>query len=275
VLPTDAGSPASAGPEGPVPYQRFSEVNKQKNAYEQELKALAWAKDLDQQALLRSVQWHADAQRDPAAFFNQIYGQAPPALQAKIRALFVQASARPAAPGDAEPQPDIQTDTGVPVYSARQQALREQWFKRQVMAEFKQLVAPLQQETQRSQQLREAALLDHRTRTFAQTTAKDATEWPHFKDHLKPILVELQKLPPGNTEAEETLNLHRAYMTVYRRDVLPSLNGKSEAAVLADLKTKAVAGSAHPNAGGTTAPNGREKTLGLQLRKELAKAGLR
>jgi hypothetical protein len=56
VLPTDAGSPASAGPEGPVPYQRFSEVNKQKNAYEQELKALAWAKDLDQQALLRSVQ---------------------------------------------------------------------------------------------------------------------------------------------------------------------------------------------------------------------------
>lgn len=277
-MPTDAGTATASttsGPEGPVPYPRFSEVNKAKNAAEEELKALAWAKGLDAQTLLRSIEWHASAQKDPAAFLRQIYAQAPPAIQAQMRGLFVPPQATRPAAADAEPQPDIQTDTGVPVYSARQQALREQWFQRKLMAEFKQMVAPLQQETARSRDLRERTIADYRVRTFAQNTAKDATDWPHFKDHVKPILIELQKLQPGRTEAEEQLNLHRAYMTVYRRDVLPNLNGKSEAAVLADLKTKAVAGSEHPGRSGTTAPNGREKTLGLQFRKELAKAGLR
>jgi hypothetical protein len=258
-----------------VPYARFSEVNKAKHAAEERAKALAWAEGLDSQTLLRSIQWHAKAQQDPTAFLREIYAQAPPGIQEQIRSLFVQTAQRPAAPGDAEPQPDIQTDTGVPVYSARQQALREKWFQRQLMAEFKQMVAPLQEESQRTRTLRERAIAEFRTKSFAQNTAKDATEWPHFKDHVKPILEELQKLPPGASEEAEQNNLYRAYVTVLRRDVLPSLNGKTEAAVLADLKTKAVAGSEHPARAGTTAPNTREKTLGLQLRKELAKAGLR
>ena len=92
VLPTDAGTATASktsGPEGPVPYPRFSEVNKAKNAAEEELKALAWAKGLDAQTLLRSIEWHASAQKDPAAFLRQIYAQAPPAIQAQMRGLFV------------------------------------------------------------------------------------------------------------------------------------------------------------------------------------------
>jgi hypothetical protein len=272
VLPTDAGS---TGPEGPVPYARFSEVNQHKKAAEEKLKALSWAEGIDHNRLLQSMQWHARAQQNPATFLREIYEQAPPQVQAQMRSFFVppQAQRAPAA-ADAEPQPDIQTDTGVPVYSAKQQALREQWFQRKLMAEFQQTIAPLQQESQRFQQLRDHALRERQTHLFAQSTAKQATEWPHFQQNVKAVVEELQKLPPGDTEAAEERNLYRAYVTVLKRDVLPGLNGQSEQAVLADLKTKAVAGSAHPGRAGTSEPT-RPKSMGDSLKRELSKAGLR
>ncbi len=272
VLPTDA-SPTN-GSEGPVPYPRFSEVNRAKNAAEEKLKALSWADGIDHNRLMQSIQWHARAQQNPASFLREIYEQAPPAVQAQMRNLFVPPQAARAPAQDPEPQPDIQTDTGVPVYSARQQALREQWFQRKLTAEFKQMVAPLQQESQRFQQLRDTAIREHQTRAFAQTTASEATEWPHFKEHVKSVVEELQKLPPGDTEAAEALNLHRAYLTVMKRDVLPGLSGKSEQAVLANLKQKAVAGSEHPGRASTSSPT-RPKSMGAALRAELAKSNLR
>jgi hypothetical protein len=271
VLPTDAGS---TGPEGPVPYARFSEVNQSKKAAEEKLKALSWAEGIDHNRLMQSIQWHARAQQNPATFVREIFEQAPPQIQAQMRAYFAPPEAQRPAASDAEPQPDIQTDTGVPVYSARQQALREQWFQRKLMAEFQQTIAPLQQESQRFQQLRDHALRERQTHAFAQSTAKDATEWPHFQQHVKAVVEELQKLPPGKSEEAEALNLHKAYLTVMKRDVLPGLSGQSEQAVLADLKTKAVAGSAHPGRAGTSEPT-RPKSMGDSLKRELSKAGLR
>lgn len=272
VLPTDAGSPASD--KGPVPYSRFAEINTAKRAAEEKLKALSWAEGVDHRRLLQSIEWHARAQQNPAGFLHEIYAQAPPAIQAQMRAFFVPPqAARPAAP-EAEPQPDIQTDTGIPVYSAKQHALWQQWQTRKLMAEVKQMVAPLQQESQRFQQLRDQAVRDRNTRAFAQSTAKEATEWPHFSQHAKAVVEELQKLPPGDTEAAEALNLHRAYLTVMKRDVLPSLNGNTEQAVLATLKQKAVAGSEHPGRASTSQP-ARPKSMGAALKQALANANTR
>jgi len=271
VLPTDAGSPASA--KGPVPYARFEEQTRAKQAAEEKLKALSWADGVDHRRLLQSIEWHARAQQNPAGFLHEIYAQAPPAIQAQMRAFFVPPAARDAAP-EAEPQPDIQTDTGIPVYSAKQHALWQQWQTRKLMAEVKQMVAPLQQESQRFQQLRDQAIRDRNTHAFAQSTAKDATEWPHFKEHASAVVAELQKLPPGNSEAEEANNLYRAYVTVLKRDVLPSLNGTTEQNVLANLKQKAVAGSEHPGRASTSQPT-RPKSMGAALKQALANANTR
>jgi hypothetical protein len=275
VLPTDA---APATTKGPVPYDRFSEVNTAKNAAEARIKeaeaklqALAWADGLDRQLVHDTVNWRSRAHSDPMGFFNEVMRTAPAAVQQQLRSEFARQLATRT---DPEPQPDVQTDTGQPVYSAKQQVAWYQWQSRRQAAEFDKKLEPLQRELQAGKELRERAIRDHKTRTFATTTAKDATEWPHFQDNAKAIVEELQKLPPGQTEAEEVNALYRAYMTVLKRDVLPGLAGQTESKVLANLKTKAVAGSEHPGRAAAADPS-PPKSMGESLRRELAKAGLR
>jgi hypothetical protein len=260
-----------------VPYTRFQEQSHARKAAEEKLKALAWAEGLDQQLMLDTVNWRTRAHRDPSGFVQEIFRTASPQVQEQLRGVIASLVGAPpaaAATQDREPQPDVVTDTGTPVYSAKQQALWYDWQRRQMMAEVQKQLAPLQNEVKRSQQLRDRVIAEHKTRTFASTTAKSAESWPHFKENVKPIVEELQKLPPGETEAAEELNLYKAYMTVYTRDVLPGLSGKAEAAVLADLKTKAVAGSEHPGRTGTTEPQ-KFKSMRESLAFHLKQAGVR
>jgi hypothetical protein len=276
VLPTDAGSAAT---EGPVPYSRFSEVNTAKKAAEARLKeiesrlsGLSWADGVDPRVVADSVRWRARAHNDIEGFLNDIVTSAPPERQSQVRnalARLMQAQ-RP----DTEPQPDIQTDTGQPVYSAKQQAAWYQWQSRQQEAKWQQRLAPLEQELARGRQVREQAARDHENHTFAVGTAKEANDWPHFKEHAAEIVEELQKFPPGETQEREKLHLYNAYVTVLKRTVLPGLSGKTEAAVLANLKTKATASSEHPGRA-ASAPTSRPRSMGDALRKELAKAGVR
>jgi hypothetical protein len=276
VLPTDAGP---AGTEGPVPYSRFSEVNTAKKAAETRLKeietklaGLSWADGVDQRVVADSVRWRSRAHTDLDGFLRDLVSSAPPERQAQLRATLGRMFAAPRQ--DAEPQPDIQTDTGQPVYSAKQQAAWYQWQSRQQEAKWAQRLAPLEQELAQGRQLREREARNAQTRTFAVDTAKEASEWPHFSEHAKEIVDELQKLPPGQTAEQEKLQLVSAYLTVLKRTVLPGLNGKTEAAVLANLKTKATAGSEHPGRT-ATAPTTRPKSMGDSLRRELAKSGVR
>jgi hypothetical protein len=273
VLPTDA---APATTKGPVPYDRFFQVNSAKTAAEERLKEfetrlqqLSWADGLDRQLVHDTVNWRARAHTDPIGFFDEVMRTAPPQVQQQLRSAFAR---QLALKNDPEPQPDVQTDTGQPVYSAKQQVAWFQWQSRRQQAEWDKKLEPLMREAQQGRQLREQARQDHQVRTFAVSTAKEATAWPHFKDHASEIVAELQKLPPGETEAAETLNLHKAYLTVLKRSVLPGLSGKTEAAVLANLKTKAVAGSEHPGRAGTAEPT-RPKSMGEAFRRELVKAG--
>lgn len=271
VLPTDAGSPAN---RGPVPYDRFSEVNARMQAAEKRAKendAYLWAKGLDQRIVTETVQWRAKALSDPDRFIRDVYTQATPAMQAKFRKEFGGAPA----PADQEPQPDLQTDTGQPVYSAKQQAAWMEWRDQRQQAAFDQRLAPLQAELNRGKEERARVESKAKAQTFATSTVKDAAEWPGFTDHVVAIGEELSRMPLATSEAEEALFLSRAYMTVYRRDVLPGLHKSAEERAIATMQTKAAAGSAHPGRA-TTAPNpNKPKTLGEALRREADKAGWR
>lgn len=273
MLPTDA---APADTKGPVPYDRFFETNTAKKAAEARVKevearlaALAWADGLDQHTLLDTVNWRVRSQRDPVGFFDELMRTAPLPVQQQLRSQFAR---QLALRNDPEPQPDVETDTGQPVYSAKQQVAWFQWQARRQQAELDKKLEPLMREAAQGRQLREEAVRLHQVKTFAASTARDATQWPHFQEHVKEIVEQLQTLPPGQTEAEEALNLHKAYIAVLARSVLPGLSGKTEAAVLANLKTKAVAGSEHPGRAGTAEPT-RPKSLGEAFRRELAKSG--
>lgn len=272
VLPTDAGSPAN---RGPVPYDRFAEVNTRMQAAEKRAKeheAYAWAKGLDQRIVHETVQWRADALSNPEKFIRDVYTSATPEMQATFRKEF---GGAPAPVSTQEPPPDLQTDTGQPVYSAKQLAAWQDWRDAKSQAAFDQRLAPIQAELNRGKDERAKVESKAKAQAFASTTMKDAADWPGFTAHVTAIAEEYAKHPIGKTEADESLALHRAYMTVYRRDVLPTIDKTAEDRAIATMQTKAAAGSAHPGRA-TTAPNpNRPKSLGESLRREADKAGWR
>lgn len=269
VLPTDAGTTTPAN-RGPVPYDRFSEVNTRMQAAEKRAKEIAWAEGLDQQTVRDTVNWRVQSRNDPGKFVRDIYDAATPEIQAKMRAAFGTAPAAVAPTG--EPQPDLQTDTGQPVYSAKQLAAWQDWRESRQQAEFDKRLQPLIEEQSRGKAERDKVESSAKAKTFASTLTKAAAAWPGFTEHTSAIGEELSKLPPSATEAEEKLALYTAWMTVYTRDVLPTLSKDAQAAAAADMKTKALAGSAHPGRATTSAPTPPSRKAGW-LRREATRLG--
>jgi hypothetical protein len=262
-----------------VPYARFKEVNQKATTaeqrvteYEKKLQAYAWAEGLDPAQVADTVRWRTQAHQDPLKFLREAIQSAPEHLQPQLRSELGRMLASRAP--EAKPAPDLQTDTGKPVYSAEQYDRLQEWQARKQQAEWDKRLAPLQQELQQGRDLRERAARDVQTKTFAANAVKDAKTWPHFTEHAAEIAQELQKLPPGNTEAEESFALSRAYITVLNRSVFPKYTKTAEDTVLANLKTKAAASSEHPGRATTAAPT-RPKSLGAALRAEADKAGWR
>lgn len=277
VLPTDAGSPAN---RGPVPYDRFSEVNtrmqaaeKRQKEFETEAAQYAWAKGVDRQTLADTVRWRQRATTDLDGFLQDLITSAPPERQAALRsALARQLGTRPA---DTEPQPDLQTDRGEPVYSAKQQAAWTAWRERKQQAEFDKRLKPLQDELNAGRTERAKVKASSAAKSFATSTMKDAADWPHFTDNVAAIAEEYATHPVGKTDADEALALHRAYIAVLKRSVFPSISEKAQASVRADFQTKAAASSEHPGRASTSTPSTRPKSLGEALRREADKAGWR
>lgn len=277
VLPTDA-SPAN---RGPVPYDRFSEVNTRMQTAEKRAKEIedqhGWAKGLDKQTVHDIVQWRVRSQTDLPGFLKELIETAPADKLAVLRSeLARQLGTRHADPvSDGEPQPDLQTDTGAPVYSAKQLAAWTAWREARQQAEFDRRFAPMQAELDRGKQERDRVESKAKAQTFATSTMKDAGSWPGFKENVTAIAEEYAKHPVGRNEAEESLALHRAYLAVLTKTILPTYDKTAEERVTATMQTKAAAGTAHPGRT-TTAPNpNKPKSLGESLRREAEKAGWR
>lgn len=269
VLPTDA---VKAAP-GPIPYDRFDQVNQAKKAAETKLQALAWAEGIDRQALADTVRWRQLATTDPGRFLNEVWKSAPPNVQAQFRQVMApQASA----PATAEkPQPDLVTGDGEPVYSAKQQERLDDWRDQQRELKFNERFAPLQQELNTFKRDRETVARTAKSQAFATKTLAEVAEWPHYADHKQAIAEAYAASPPGDgSETAELLALHKAYVAVMKRDVLPTLETKTKDAVNADLRMKAVAQSEHPGRAVSTDTK-RPGSMGEAIRQTAAATGFR
>lgn len=272
VLPTDAGSSAE---RGPVPYERFSQQNKRLKEIEAENAVYAWAKGLDKQTVHDTVQWRAKSQTDLPGFLRELIETAPADKLAQLRSeLARQLSTKPAA-SDQEPAPDLQTDTGQPVYSAKQLAAWQDWRDAKSQAAFDQRLAPIQAELNRGKDERAKVESKAKAQSFASSTMQDAAKWPGFTENVQAIAAKYAAMPVGTSEAEERLAMQTAYLDVLATTIFPTYDKTAEDRAIATMQTKAAAGSAHPGRA-TTAPNpNKPKSLGESLRREAEKAGWR
>jgi hypothetical protein len=274
VLPTAA----TAAP-GPVPYERFSEVNAKFRETEQraktletQLQELSWAKGIDRNSLAETVRWRALAHTDAGKFLREVLAQAPDHVQTAFRSEYGRQLATKGN-RDAEPQPDLQTETGQPVYSAPQLQQWHEWRDRQREAKFKteldQRLAPYEQEAQQTRESRARVARQQHADTFAKTTFEQAKTWPGFLEHKAAIAKVYQETDGGaGSPAEERAALMEAYIRV----VPPALRASAHADVLTDLKTRAVASSEHPSRTTSAAPT-KSKTFGEALRASAAQLG--
>lgn len=253
-LTTDA---TAFGPDqpgwAPGAYARFKEVNeqyKQATEWRQNLEQ-SWGEILkaDPSRLREMIGWYQRAAADPVAHATQLLSE----LQADERyrpqvasqAAKILSALRVQQPKeDPEPQPDLVAENGLPVYSAKQQRDWLGWNQRKMQAEFdaklQQTVAPFKSLVQRQQQVE----LEQQTKAQADAQLQRARQWHGFKEHES----EIAKV----FDAHPEFDLKDAYLHVLHEKILPTLPAKAQAAVVADLQSKAAAQTLNPS--GATRP---------------------
>ena len=250
-LTTDATAP------GPIPYDRFEQVNRRMREAEEwrQAKEQSWGEILqaDPGRMREMLTWYQKAAADPVAHVTQLlaelndnpqYRPAVASQAAKILGALRQHQPKE----DPEPQPDLVAENGAPVMSAQRQREWLGWQQRRMQTEFdsklEQTVAPFKSLVQRQQQTE----LQAQTNQQADAMLQRARQWHGFKDHEP----EIAKVFNAHPE----FDLKDAYLHVLHEKILPSYPAKAQAQVVADLQSKAAAQTLNP--GGSTRPSAPE-----------------
>jgi hypothetical protein len=146
----------------------------------QDAERMAWAKDLNPEQVRTWRERNDLIERDPLRFkaaFEDYLAKHP------VYSRYTQAA--PAATEDPEPQPDLQAENGMPVYSAQQQRQWQEWQTRRLRAEFEERLRPFE-ESRTQQQARDEAV------THAKRVINDLMALPHAPE-LRPRIVEIMK----------------------------------------------------------------------------------
>lgn len=243
----DAASQTTTTTEpGPIPYQRFKEVNDKAGKYEKELASYGWAKGVDPTLAQSAIQLLQRAQGNPLAFTEELealrdHPQFGPQLRSwAARTLGFRNQPRQDAPvDDAMPEPDLVFEDGRKAYSAEQLSKRDQFLLRQWESKIDERLDPLAKKTQANEQYVAAQI--HQTITAqAETAAKSEIDalrqqYPQFEEHKKDIAAVM--------EANPRYTLKQAWAEVFVEKVGPKLAGQQAASV----KAKVSAGSANPS----------------------------
>ncbi len=152
-------------------------------------------------------------------------------------------------PVDVEPQADLQTADGTPVYSAAKQAEREAWLTKQIKQQLAQEFAPLQEVVQTQQQYRQFVQQQEHMQRWAADALMPVSRMPHFQE-TKPAIIEALRNAPPNASAQQLREL--VYDTYAH--ALTARNQQSESQVLTNLQQRAVAGTVNPSAAGAATP---------------------
>ena len=230
-----SGGDGISDTKGPVPYERFAEVN-------QRLGNLRWAESYQQDQVQQAAQLMRWLEADPEGAYGYIgnllkqqgYLKPPPEQRQGTR-----------------PQPDVvNPSTGQKFYSAEAAEQLLQW-------ELGERLSPIEERLQAADTDR----AQHRANIDAQATLAEADTWPYFKEHQAPILQAM--------EADKRLSIEGAY----RKVVLPKIRTLERQAIVSEMGQKGRATTADPNGRGATNMPLSKLSMQELFKREVAKRG--
>ena len=236
------GSSDATSQKGPVPYDRFEEVNSKYNT-------LKWAEAHDPERVTQQTQFFKWLDSDPVGAFQymQSYLQRSGVLK------------EPASNGnghapvdDGRPQPDVVVpETGQRFYSAEAAEKLAKWEAKQAIDPIEKRLQTFEGERAYSQAAQEASRL-----------IKEAEGWPYYKEHEADILKAMN--------ADKRLSIEGAY----NRVVVPKIGQIERQAVLAEIQRKAQASTTNPGSSHPTASTATSKLSFAELfRQEMGRRG--
>ena len=246
---------------GPVPYDRFSTVNRQKNELTEELKQYESLKGMDAENVASVTAWARMLNTDPVAAWNNLqealssdarYADQVQATIANRPGAARESAIEPPAPPEARPTADLQAEDGTLVYSAPQMEKSLDWKSRVLMEQFQQQIAPLQQMVDSVRQQEQHAQAWNEVSQVLTGFRAD----PLFSQHegaIKDMLGSDQRLAVLS-ETDPQMAVEMAYNRVWRTTIAPTQQREAESTVLENLQRRAVAGTVNPSTAGTTMP---------------------
>ena len=240
-LTTDATTP------GPIPYQRFEEVNRRMKEAEDRWRNTeqSWGEILkaNPQQIREMLGWYQRAAADPVAHATQLLAE----LQADERyrpqvasqaARILSALRQHQPKEDPEPQPDLVAENGMPVYSADRLRQWREWDSKRSQAAIEARLSEALKPLREMQEERQQSQLRQQASDSAAKQYQQAQSWHGFKEHEADIAKAFNENPAWS--------LQDAYLHVLHTKILPSFPAKAQAQVVADLQSKAAAQTLNP-----------------------------
>lgn len=272
--PSEAGSlttDATAQP-GPIPYERFAEVNRRMQEAERQRQTLeqSWGEILknDPQQIRAAVdfarRFYADPVENVAQILQELQGHEQYRGKLGSQAARILGSLRGVQPKeDPEPQPDLVAENGAPVMSAQRLREWQTWnqtrLQRDFDAKLQQTIAPFKGMMEREQQQK----VQQQVNEQAAKQYERAKTWHGFTAHEADIAKAFNENPDWT--------LQDAYLHVLHTKILPTLPAQAQAKVVADLQSKAAAQTLNPS--GATKPAAPD--FGGDFKKALEHYGAR
>lgn len=244
--PTSPATPDVPTP-GPVPYDRFVDVTRQRKALADQLKRYEAFAQLSESELTALSQWNRQLQENPLEAYRALQQtvQADPALAAHLAPA---AAPRPAAAADAMPEADLRAEDGTLVYSATQMRAMQDWTSRQLrtqlLDEMKQQLQPLESVAQSVQHERAQVQAWSEVSTMLAEFRAD----PQFAQHeagIRQMLLDDARLAEL-ADANPRLAVELAYGRIYRETIAPAERAQTTQAVVDNLRQRAVSGTTNP-----------------------------
>jgi hypothetical protein len=238
-------SPAS---EGPIPYDRHKSIldgaYKERDGYKQQLDALAWAKQVDRQAIEEAERIGKLYQTDRAAFARTFFAEG--LTDPEVGPLLRSEAARILAGGRGQQSEELTPD--IPVFDANGQQVAQTFSAERVQKIVQRAIAeaigkevtPIKQTFEHQQA--QAKAVAQRQQAVQQIDAiyQRVEKLPLFKEHDQEIAAAM----PEFASAHPAEQVYLAWAKV----VLPKLQQTHQAQTLATLEKQAAAAQVNPNA---------------------------
>lgn len=253
ALTAQSATPSTDSAPGPIPYDRFTEVNGRMQAAEKQLNEWrqkhGWAESVDPNDYQQVSAWSRSYRQDPVRWFvdtvselKATYPHLSPALQSEAARILSGARQQRQAEPDIEPDIPVMDEQGRVV----SQAFSADRAKQLIARELKAALQPLVEEREQRQQAASQRQIRGQAEQAASSIYQRAQTWHGYKEH-EPAIAKV-------FEANPDFSLQDAYLHVLHSQILPSLDRTSQARVLSDLQQKATATTVNP-----ASPTGAQK----------------